>query len=102
MENLLKHAFAIALTSALGVGLMGCDKPSSDSSTNEPKSDDKIANLCTEYVSCHGCIAGQTAKGNTEGEAQTQCALAVTGCWTTWEKPVVCGDKTHEEPEPDQ
>ncbi len=48
-------------------------------------------NLCAAYDSCDACITGQQSRGNSLGEAQTQCGLAVTGCWTTWEKPVVCG-----------
>jgi hypothetical protein len=54
-------------------------------------------NLCKAYSSCDACITGQQRRGNTEGEAETQCGFAVTGCWATWDKPVVCGESTYDE-----
>lgn len=78
---------------ALGIGTgvsVGCEKQS-----NAPGDGDKSTNLCTEYSTCDECIAGQQAKGETKGSAQTECGAAVTGCWTTWEKPVVCDGKEH-------
>lgn len=74
---------------ALGLAF-GCD----DQSKNP---DEGGGNLCTEYKTCNDCIAGQQAKGKAEGEAETQCGAAVMGCWTTWEKPVVCGEKEMKE-----
>jgi len=56
-----------------------------------------LDNLCKQYKSCDACIAGQQAEGKTEGEAETQCGLAVTGCWATWDKPIKCGDKTYDD-----
>ncbi|NVB40120.1 hypothetical protein G6O69_19900 [Pseudenhygromyxa sp. WMMC2535] len=65
----------------------------------EPAGDegDGPDNLCKKYASCNACIAGEQDDGKTEGEAETVCALAVTGCWTTWDKPVVCGEKQYDE-----
>ena len=71
------------------------DKPAADE-RDEPKADGPV-NLCTKYESCDGCIAGQQHEGKTEGEAETQCALAVTGCWATWDKPIRCGEETFDE-----
>jgi len=68
------------------------------SADGEKKKKEKKDNtLCSQYDSCNACIAGQQAKGKSEGAAETECGLAVTGCWTTWEKPVVCGEKEHKE-----
>lgn len=90
---LLSSVFAVAL-------VVSCDKQE----TKSPDDDnDKGGNLCTDYKTCDECIAGQQTKGATEGEAETQCGAAVVGCWTTWDKPIVCGDETHDEqPESDQ
>jgi hypothetical protein len=74
---------------ALGVAL-ACEK-------QETRSPGEEGNLCTDYETCNECIAGQQAKGATEGEAETQCGAAVLGCWTTWDKPIVCGEKQHDE-----
>jgi hypothetical protein len=90
------------LTAAFGVG---CDKPSPEAETTAPHEepetkaaeDEELANLCSDYASCNDCITGQVAAGHNEGAAETQCALAVTGCWTTWNKPVVCGETTYDE-----
>lgn len=59
--------------------------------------DPDSANLCKAYTSCNDCISGQIGEGKSRGEAETQCGLAVTGCWTTWDKPIKCGDKTYDE-----
>ena len=72
---------ALAFVTALA---FGCDSGGSqdpDSGSN---------NLCTAYATCDECIAGQVAKGNSQGAAETECSLAVTGCWTTWDKPIRC------------
>lgn len=71
----------------------GCEKKKSDSP--DGGGGDKGGTLCTEYGTCDECIAGQTAKGKNEGEAETECGAAVAGCWTTWKKPVVCHGKEH-------
>ena len=77
---------------ALGLAL-SCEKQESRS----PGSEEDGTNLCTDYKTCNDCIAGQQTKGATEGEAETQCGAAVLGCWTTWDKPIVCGEKKHDE-----
>lgn len=86
-----------ALTvAALGIGIYaGCEKKE----TRSPGTDDETSNLCTEYDTCDQCIAGQTAKGNSRGTAETECGAAVLGCWTTWDKPITCAGKTHDKPE---
>lgn len=76
------------------LALFGCDKDKAESDKPEDK---KGVNLCKDYSTCNECIEGQIARGNSEGEAETQCGAAVTGCWTTWDKPIVCGEKTHDE-----
>ena len=81
--------FAFTLAMASGA----CKKSENDS--NRPN--EHSHNLCKAYDSCDACIAGQQARGNSKGSAETECGLAVTGCWTTWEKPVVCGEKTYHE-----
>lgn len=58
----------------------------------------KGGNLCNMYKSCNECIAGESKKVE-KGEAETRCGSAATGCWVTWEKPVVCGDKEHKKKE---
>lgn len=76
---------------ALGIGMgmsAGCDKQTKSPEDGQEKKEG--GNLCTEYSTCDECIAGQQAKGESKGAAQTECGAAVTGCWTTWEKPVVC------------
>jgi hypothetical protein len=83
---------AFALGIAMGVSV-GCEKKGSSS----PEDGEKEGNLCTEYGTCDECIAGQQTKGKSQGEAETECGAAVTGCWTTWEKPVKCGDKEHKQ-----
>lgn len=83
----------LSLSFAFGVGVaFGCDKQE----TREPGSEEST-NLCKDYSTCNDCIAGQQAKGATQGEAETQCGAAVLGCWTTWDKPIVCGEKKHDE-----
>ena len=48
-------------------------------------------NLCKEYKSCKECIAGlMKNRGLDHGKAQTECSLASSGCWVTWEKPIKC------------
>jgi hypothetical protein len=107
--------FAFTLTALLGLAPLACDKSGSDADTtapaeqsneasNEPADKDEgseaeseVTNLCNAYTTCNECIAGQIDDGKSEGEAQTQCGLAVAGCWTTWEKPVVCGEKSYDE-----
>ena len=79
------------LAFALGIGMsvsVGCEKK-----TKSP--DDEGGNLCTAYSTCDECIAGQQANGASKGAAQTECGAAVAGCWTTWEKPIVCDGKEH-------
>jgi len=79
-----------------GLALLGCDK---DKASTDSPDEGKTGNLCTAYKSCDECIAGQQQKGKTVGEAETQCGAAVTGCWTTWDKPVVCSGKEIEQGE---
>lgn len=77
---------ALFFAAALVLGAAaGCD--------DQSKNPDEGGNLCSEYKTCNDCIAGQQTKGKTEGEAEAQCGAAVVGCWTTWDKPIVCGDK---------
>jgi hypothetical protein len=84
------------LVAALGIGIyVGCEKQETRSPGAED--DGETSNLCTEYGTCDQCIAGQQAKGNSRGSAETECGAAVLGCWTTWDKPIKCGDKTHDE-----
>ncbi|EDM80139.1 prolyl-tRNA synthetase [Plesiocystis pacifica SIR-1] len=103
-SSLLSLTASFAL---LGFALSGCD--GKDGSATETPGDDasveakaeggdgEADNLCTKYTSCSACISGQQSEGKTEGEAETQCGLAVAGCWVTWDKPVVCGDETYDE-----
>jgi hypothetical protein len=90
--------FVRALTvAALGIGIYaGCEKKETRSPGAED--DGESSNLCTEYDTCDQCIAGQTAKGNSRGSAETECGAAVLGCWTTWDKPITCAGKKHEKP----
>ena len=81
---------SLLLAAAFALGLAaGCD----DQTKSPDEGGDGGKTLCSEYSSCNACIAGQQKKGKTGGEAETQCGAAVTGCWVTWEKPVVCGDE---------
>jgi hypothetical protein len=77
-----------------------CTKTQNDSSepatATASEKEDPAINLCEAYAGCNECIAGQQTRGNSEGEAETQCAVAVTGCWTTWDKPVVCNEDTYD------
>lgn len=66
----------------------GCDKQ-----TKSPEEKKESGNLCTKYDTCDECIAGQQAEGSSKGSAETECGAAVAGCWTTWEKPVICDGK---------
>lgn len=94
MPNLRTNLLRLSLCCAFGVGLaVGCEKDS----TRSPGEESDGSNLCTKYTTCNDCIAGQQATGATEGEAETQCGAAVLGCWTTWDKPIVCGEKSHDE-----
>lgn len=93
MPNLRTNLLRAALCCTFGFGLfLGCEKESSRS----PGEESDGSTLCTKYTTCNDCIAGQQQGGATEGEAETQCGAAVLGCWTTWDKPVVCGDKKHD------
>ncbi len=89
----------LIILAAAPLSLAGCDKSQADADSNEPaaSSSSNADNLCTKYDTCDACIAGEQSNGKDEGEAETVCALAVTGCWTTWDKPVTCGSKTYEE-----
>jgi hypothetical protein len=91
--------FTIAcLVFTLAATLSACTKAQTDTSEPETASQaNDVVNLCEAYTDCNACIAGQQARGNSEGEAQTQCALAVTGCWVTWDKPIVCGEDTYDQ-----
>ena len=71
---------------AMCAALAACDK-------QESENPDGSSNLCVKYRTCNECIAGQTAVTDDKGLAQTECALAAAGCWTTWEKPIKCGDE---------
>ncbi|MBC8067101.1 MAG: hypothetical protein IAG13_02110 [Deltaproteobacteria bacterium] len=94
MTNLRNGLLRMSLCCLVGVGVaVGCEKKE----TSSPGDDSKSTNLCTDYATCDECIAGQQKTGISEGEAETQCGAAVLGCWTTWDKPIVCGDKTHDE-----
>jgi hypothetical protein len=94
MTTLRNVSLGFSLCCAFGLALaFACEKKG----TNSPD-DDKSGNLCKDYKTCDECIAGQQGKGATKGEAETQCGAAVLGCWTTWDKPIVCGDVEHEEP----
>lgn len=93
-----------AFAAAVGLGMSGCDKSQADSSPSGDAQDasaqneqSKTINLCEAYTSCDACISGQIGRGNTEGEAETQCGLAVTGCWVTWDKPIICGEHSYDE-----
>lgn len=93
----LRFTLGLLASLALSFTLLGCDKSKTQADTSEPASDSETSNLCETYDSCDGCIAGLQAEGKDEGEAETACAMAVTGCWTTWDKPVTCGDETYDE-----
>ena len=69
--------------------LAGCD-----SDTENP--DGQTGNVCKDYSTCNECIAGLQKNGKSEGEAETLCGAAVTGCWVRWDKPIVCNGKTYE------
>ena len=80
----------LAVILTLGL-LMGCGGSSKESETAE--SEKSGGTLCTEYKSCNECIAGlQKTRGLDHGQAQSECSMAASGCWTTWEKPVKCDD----------
>lgn len=92
-RTLARACILLAFVAGIGIGGSGgCEK-----NTNSPD-DGGSHNLCTEYNTCDECIAGQQRKGKNKGTAETECGAAVTGCWTTWEKPVVCSGKEHAEP----
>ena len=86
-------SFIVILSVIFMFGLfMGCSGASKDSDTAGDEQGSE--NLCKEFTSCNDCIAGlQKSRGIDEGQAQTECSMAATGCWATWEKPVVCGDE---------
>ncbi len=82
-------SLAVILTLGLLIGCSGASKQSG--SAEDEKSSE---NLCKEYASCNECIAGLKAnRGIDHGKAQTECSLAASGCWATWEKPVKCDDE---------
>ena len=89
-------ALMLTVSVAFGLALAGCAKPQpataepSEDTNVQAKSETEGINLCEAYTTCDECIDGQVSRGNTQGEAQTQCGLAVTGCWATWDKPVTC------------
>ena len=81
--------FAVVFAFGLFMGCSGAGKDG-DTAGNQ--------DLCSAYASCNECIAGlQKTRGLEEGQAQTECSLAATGCFATWEKPVVCGDEEKKE-----
>jgi hypothetical protein len=83
------------MCAAFGVGVsLGCEKDGDG--TRSPGAESDGTNLCTKYTTCNACIAGQQKEGATEGEAETACGAAVLGCWTTWDKPIRCGETTHD------
>lgn len=90
----LARPLSLCFAAAMGLGLAACDKSQTNTDTSEP---DDTTNLCADYDSCDACISGQQSKGYDEGTAETQCGAAVTGCWTTWDKPVKCGSDTYDE-----
>ncbi len=61
-----------------------------DGEHRKPASNEGPKNLCADYDSCNGCIAGLKADGDSAKAANAKCKLAVTGCWTTWDKPIDC------------
>ncbi len=97
------RSITLTLGLTLAVAPMACSERQADANTNTPdeksaeSKDDGVENLCTKYDSCDACIAGKQAAGADEGTAETQCALAVTGCWTTWDKPITCGAQSFDE-----
>lgn len=94
MASLRMNLSRLSLCCAVGVGFaLGCEK----SETRSPGDEATGTNLCTDYPTCDSCITGQEKTGISRGEAETQCGAAVLGCWTTWDKPIVCGDKKHDE-----
>jgi hypothetical protein len=82
----------VILAVILAFGLWsGCSGASQQSGSAEDEKGSE--NLCKEYASCNECIAGlQKNRGLDHGKAQTECSMASSGCWTTWEKPVKCGE----------
>ena len=99
MTVLRNVLYGFTLCCAFSVGLaLACEKKE----TNSPDEGDDGGNLCKDYKTCDECIAGQQTKGATEGEAETQCGAAVIGCWTTWDKPIVCAGKEQEEPKAEE
>jgi hypothetical protein len=85
----------LLLCALFGLGLaLSCEKKEARS----PGSDSDGSTLCTKYATCDECIAGeQKEDGISEGEAETECGAAVLGCWTTWDKPISCHGKKHDE-----
>lgn len=96
MSKLRRAAFGLSLAGAFALGLAASCKG------EETRSPGEEGNLCTDYQTCDDCIAGLQKKGSTEGEAETQCGAAVVGCWTTWDKPIVCAGKEQEEPKAEE
>lgn len=93
MPSLRIDWLRLSLCCAFGVGLIfGCEK----TETRSPGDEATGTNLCTDYSTCDQCIGGQEKTGISRGEAETQCGAAVLGCWTTWDKPIACGDKKHD------
>jgi hypothetical protein len=80
----------LAVIFALGMWC-GCSGAGKEGDTAGDKQGSE--NLCKEYTSCNECIAGlQKNRGIDHGQAQSECSMAASGCWTTWEKPVKCGE----------
>jgi len=73
----------------------GAGKTAADGQDGKKKDD--VHNLCADFKSCDECIAGLTSEGDSEAGAKAKCGLAVTGCWTTWDKPIRCGDEEYDE-----
>ena len=85
----------LAVVFAFGL-FMGCSGAGKEGDTAGGEKGNE--NLCSAFASCNECIAGlQKNRGLDEGQAQTECSMAASGCWTTWEKPVVCGDEEKKE-----
>lgn len=93
LTHLARGFISLGLTAMLATSL-GCRQLD----TNDPEAG-RTGNLCADYSSCDECIAGQVARGFKKGAAETQCGAAVTGCWTTWKKPVVCSSAHVDDPQ---
>lgn len=110
VARVLKTIFVMKIQRALltlgltcAVAAVACNDNKSETNTPQASADRGApdsgddSTLCTKYANCDACIAGEQREGMTEGEAESACALAVTGCWVTWDKPITCGAKTYDE-----